>query len=100
MAVEITGLPPVVVQGNGNNTSTHVANENTGGNKTSTNADVVTLTSQATNIKTLETNIGKQSAVDGDRIEHLKAAIDAGSYIIDPARVAEKFIEFEISLTA
>jgi flagellar biosynthesis anti-sigma factor FlgM len=98
MAVEITGLPPVVVQGNGGSTSTQVAHENAGGNKTASNADVVTLTTQATHIKALET--GKQSVVDGDRIEHLKAAIDAGSYVIDPARVAEKFIEFEASLSA
>jgi flagellar biosynthesis anti-sigma factor FlgM len=99
MAVEITGLPPVVVQGNGGSTSTQVAHENAGGNKTaSPNADVVTLTTQAAHIKALET--GRQSVVDGDRIEHLKAAIDAGSYVIDPTRVAEKFIEFEASLSA
>lgn len=100
MAVEITGLPPIVAQGNGEKT-TGVARENTGqNNSASPSVDVVTLTSQATNIKALEADIGKQSAVDGNRIAHLKAAIDAGSYVIDPERVADKFIAFETSLSA
>lgn len=100
MAVEITGLPPAVTHGKGNNTAENTAHGNVTQEKTPASTDVVTLTSQATNIKALETDIGKQSAVDGNRVETLKAAIDAGSYVIDPSRVAEKFIEFEFSLSA
>ena len=101
MAVEITGLPPIVAQGNGEKTTSNVAQENAGqNNHTSPSVDVVTLTSQASNIKALEAGMGKQSVVDGERVEHLKATIDAGNYVIDPERVAEKFIAFESSLSA
>ena len=35
---------------------------------------------------------------DANRINHLKLAIDKGSYNINPLRVAEKFIQFESQL--
>lgn len=100
MAVEITGLPPVTVQGNGKSSATNPGQENAGQGAAPSSADVVTLSSQATQIKAFEADMDKQPSMDGDRIENLKAAIDSGSYVIDPTRVAEKFIEFEFSLTA
>lgn len=102
MAVEITGLPPLVAQGTGKKTASEIAPENAGQSKKplAGNADVVTLTSQAARLQALEADINKQSVVDDNRVENLKAAIDAGNYEIDPTRVAEKFIEFEFSLSA
>ncbi len=57
--------------------------------------DTVTLTTQADQLKSIEAGINAQPIVDGERVESLKSAIDAGNYKINPLNVAEKFIQFE-----
>ena len=78
MAVEITGLPPIVAQGNGEKTTTTIAQENAGqNNQTSPSVDVVTLTSQASNIKALEA--GLTDALDGTRSSRATTARSPGT---------------------
>jgi negative regulator of flagellin synthesis FlgM len=102
MAIEITGLPPHLLQGGGEGTKSNTAQGDTSQlpDKATAAADAVTLTTKATRLKSLEAGIGGQSVLDENRVEHLKAAIDAGKYEIDSERVAEKFIQFEVGLTA
>lgn len=104
MAIDSTGLPLSAPQASGTRTL-----NTTGGNgknvqrmdsvTTAAPTDTVTLTEQANQLKGIETSIANQSIVDEPRVERLKSAIDAGLYKINPARVAEKFIQFESNFT-
>ena len=105
MSVEITGLPSKPLPGNGDSAQTGVTNTNSN-NPQSTSAvalptpDSITLTRQAENLRSLEADINAQSAVDDERVEHLKLAISSGQFDINPRRVAEKFIQFESQFVA
>lgn len=103
MAVEITGVPGAP--------ATNKQVEQTGASGTSTvdpktslpgtaTADSFTVSQQAEKLRVIESTINTQPDVDGARVESLKTAIDAGSYDIDPTRVAEKLIELEAQFVA
>jgi len=103
MAIDITGFPPPQPQGSGG--STKSATDGSGNAAqavapaTAPNqADTVTLTPQASQLKGVESTITAQSVIDGERVQSLKSAIDAGAYEINALRVAEKFIQFENNL--
>ncbi|HHH48462.1 MAG TPA: flagellar biosynthesis anti-sigma factor FlgM [Gammaproteobacteria bacterium] len=103
MAIDITGFPPPQPQGTGG--STNSATNGSGNTAqavapatTASRADTVTLTPQASQLKKVESTIDAQSVVDGERVQNLKSAIDAGMYEINAQRVAEKFIQFENNL--
>ncbi len=100
MAIDITGFPPPQPQGTGG--STNSASNGSGNTAqavaTASRADTVTLTPQASQLKKVESTIDAQSVVDGERVQNLKSAIDAGMYEINAQRVAEKFIQFENNL--
>ncbi len=103
MAVDITGVPPSQPQGAGGSTKSTPSGS---GNAAQTlspaapanRADTVTLTPQASQLKSVEAEINAQSVIDGERVQSLKSAIDAGMYEINSLRVAEKFIQFENNL--
>jgi len=103
MAIDITGFPPPQPQGTGGSTTSTTDGS---GNATQavvpatpvTKADTVTLTPQANQLQGVESAISAQSVIDGERVQSLKSAIDAGAYEINALRVAEKFIQFENNL--
>ena len=57
---------------------------------------------EITNILPFNENgsVGQIAIDDAERIDHLKLAINKGDFTINPARVAEKFIQFESQLSA
>ena len=57
--------------------------------------DTVVLSSQAKAMKILEEKIGKQSSVNREKVERVKAAIARGEYPINFERVAEKLLDYE-----
>lgn len=61
-------------------------------------ADTVSLTSAASQLSSLYQQLDAVPVVDTQRVEALREAISNGSYEIDPARVAEKFLSFENTL--
>lgn len=65
------------------------------GNTSSGNADTVSLTDMASRLKTLEQKLGEQSEIDQAKVERVKDLISSGEFRIDPARVADKMIDFE-----
>ncbi len=100
MAIDITGIPPSQPQGTGGSAkSTTGSSENAAQNLSPANkVDTITLTPQASQLKSVESAIDTHSVIDGERVQNLKSAIDAGVYEINPLRVAEKFIQFENNL--
>ncbi|MFQ5487187.1 MAG: flagellar biosynthesis anti-sigma factor FlgM [Gammaproteobacteria bacterium] len=60
--------------------------------------DKVSLTDTGALLQRLSDRIAEQPAIDSQRVESIRQAIAAGSYEIDPVRVAEKMISFESAL--
>jgi len=100
MAVDITGIPPAQPQNGGDGVQGTAADKGQPNPQAApvapaNTSDTLTLTSQASRLKSIESGIGAQSVIDGQRVQSLKSAIDTGAYEINPLRVAEKFIQFE-----
>lgn len=104
MAIEITGIPntatPATQRDNNATGAARSSTDQTVSNNSGHNATVddVTITQDARNLIKIEADVDKQSEVDHNRVASLKLEIDAGRYNIDPARVAEKFLQFETML--
>ncbi len=44
-------------------------------------------------------HIEQESIVDNEKVRKIKAAINAGTYVVDPDIIAEKLMDLEIELT-
>jgi len=109
MAVEISGVPgtpannKTVEQTGASAVNSAVSKTSSPSSAVNTGApttDSFTISQQAERLRVIDSTINTQPDVDGARIESLKIAIDAGRYDIDPLRVAEKLIEFEMQIVA
>jgi len=106
MAVDITGVTTTPLSSNKTESKQTALNGTTTSNgqgleqTTATPIDKVTLTKQAEELRMIEKEINNQDGIDNERIENLKLEINAGRYDIDPQRVAEKFIKFEMLFVA
>jgi negative regulator of flagellin synthesis FlgM len=60
--------------------------------------DQVSLSGDATRIRTLAAGLGSLPEVDTARVERLRAAISEGHYHVHPERIAARFLEFEEQL--
>ena len=61
-------------------------------------ADQVSLTDQANRLQALEKTVLAMSDVDDSRVAAVRAQLDRNAYVIDPADVAAKLIDFETAL--
>jgi negative regulator of flagellin synthesis FlgM len=61
----------------------------------SSTTDTVSLSDSAVKLGKLENTVAATPVVDTQRVEQVKQAIEDGSYTVDPARVAEKLMQFE-----
>lgn len=82
---------PVDNQGNG---SGKTASEQSGAA-----SDRVSLTGEAQKLKELETELASQPVVDSQRVNAVRAAVEDGSFAVNPERIAEKMISLEQALT-
>lgn len=57
--------------------------------------DTVRLTEMASRLRSLEQKLTQQPEVDQDRVEQVRNAISSGEFRVDPARVADKIMDFE-----
>ena len=57
-----------------------------------TNKDSVLLSSQAQTLAKLENTIKSSTGVDQEKVASIKAAIDDGSFNIDPSSIADKLL--------
>ncbi|NOX76236.1 MAG: flagellar biosynthesis anti-sigma factor FlgM [Gammaproteobacteria bacterium] len=103
MAIDITG--PSISRVSGDNKSGSLESKNRDAvslkmdQQSPSRADSLTLTRDSDMLKKIENTINERPIDNNDKINRLKASIDSGGYNIDPKRVADKFIQFEISLT-
>ena len=60
--------------------------------------DHVTLTDSARSLQRIEEAVAKTPVVNAGKVAAVKQAIGAGTYKIDPARIADKLIKYERGL--
>ena len=58
-------------------------------------SDRVELSDSARSLQSLAHEIADLPAVDAARVDSIRRAITEGRYHVDPARLAQKFLEFE-----
>ena len=98
MSIEINGIPPTQVHGSSDDTKLNRAEvqpaeqQETG--KSSTN-DTVSLSDSAVKLGQLDNSAVSAPVIDTQRVEQVKQAIIDGSYEVDPAKVADKLMQFE-----
>ncbi len=64
----------------------------------SATTDTVSLSDNAVQLGKLGNSTASSPVVDAQRVEQVKQAIENGDYEVDPARVAEKLMQFEAVL--
>ena len=92
--VRQTGTQPNTGNGNG------VGNDNVGnqGAAGGNQPDAVSISSRAADLQSLETSIKQLPDTDASRVNALREQINAGEYVVDSQRVADKILAFERSL--
>lgn len=98
MSIEINGLPPSKVTSSTDETQLKQAAEQPsseqGSGKSST-TDTVSLSDNAVQLGKLDNTAASTPVVDTQRVEQVKQAIKDGTYEVDPAKVADKLMQFE-----
>jgi negative regulator of flagellin synthesis FlgM len=65
---------------------------------TDVRTDSVSLTSEATQLQSIQKTIEDTPIVNSERVEALRAAIADGSYTVDATELAQNIIDFETQL--
>ena len=98
MAMEINGLPPSKVSSSADDPQVKQTREQPSAEQESarsSTADTISLSDNAVQLGKLGSNVVNTPVVDTQRVEQVKQAIQDGTYEVDPARVAEKLMQFE-----
>ena len=98
MPIEINGIPPSKVPGATDDSQVKRAVEQTSTQQESgksATADTVSLSDNAVQLGKLDNTAVSTPVVDTQRVEQVKQAIKDGTYEVDPARVADKLMQFE-----
>jgi len=69
-----------------------------GSTSSTTGSDKLSLTSEATQLRALEDEINALPAIDTQRVQEVQRSLATGSFQIDPARVADKMLQFEAAV--
>ena len=103
MTIEITGpltLKSGMTQDSKMRPSRTDAADTPQDNAGSASQDKVSLTATAALLHKLDTEVAASPVVDTARVNGVRAAINDGSFSIDPDRVAGKLIRFELAVQA
>lgn len=105
MPIEITGQTTAHTANANEGASVRTTHTGTGtdaksgaGTTDSSSLDTLSLTGAAALMQKLDAAIAATPVVDMARVNRIQQAIENGTYKIDPARVAEKMLEFETAL--
>ncbi len=91
-----TGTQPAPDNSTGNGVGNgNVGNQSAAG---SSQADAVSISSRAADLQSLETSIKQLPDTDVSRVNALREQINAGDYVVDSQRVADKILAFERNL--
>lgn len=98
MSIDINGITPAKVHGSVEDPKLERPTEQTPvqqeSGKSST-ADTLSISDSAQQLGKLKEAVASLPVVDTQRVEQMKQAIKNGSYEVDPAKVADKLMQFE-----
>ncbi len=104
MAIEITGLPtpppqaaPDKSAGAAEQRPAAVAGQEESGRSAS---DTLNLTDTAAQLRRLEKHLATLPSDSTQRVESIRQAVTSGTYQVNPARIADKLLGFEVALHA
>jgi negative regulator of flagellin synthesis FlgM len=102
MANKISGMDGRPVQVGGSAPTSRVRESTSEGKKTETTspASNIDVSDTARTLAALESHIGTLPVVNESRVDAVRRAMDEGRYHIDPQRVADKMMRFEVDLLA
>jgi len=98
MSIEINGIPPSKVSSSADDPQVKQTVEQTSTDQESgksSTADTVSLSDNAVQLGKLDNTAVSTPVVDTQRVEQVRQAIKDGSYEVDPAKVADKLMQFE-----
>ena len=68
--------------------------------ETTSPASNIDVSDDARTLAALESHIGTLPVVNESRVDAVRRAVDDGRYHVDPQRVADKMLRFEVDLLA
>ena len=98
MPIDINGIPSSKVPGSVDDAKVKQTVEQPSAQQESgksSTTDTVSLSDNAVQLGKLENTVVSTPVVDTQRVEQVKQAIKDGSYEVDPAKVADKLMQFE-----
>ena len=101
MANKISGIDGRPVQVGGGAPVSRVRDTTTEGRKTEgTGTSNIDVSDTARTLAALEERISTLPVVSESRVDAVRKAMDEGRYHVDPQRVADKMLRFEVDLLA
>ena len=102
MANKISGIDGRPVPVGGGAPVSRVRDTTSEGKKTETTgtASNIDVSDTARTLAALESHIGTLPIVNESRVDAVRRAVDDGRYHVDPQRVADKMLRFEVDLLA
>jgi negative regulator of flagellin synthesis FlgM len=102
MANKISGIDGRPVQVGGGAPVSRVRDTTAEGRKADTTGTVsnIDVSDTARTLAALEDRISTLPVVDESRVDAVRRAMDEGRYHVDPQRVADKMLRFEVDLLA
>ena len=102
MANKISGIDGRPVQVGGSAPTSRVKDTTSEGRKTETTGTVsnIDVSDTARTLAALEGKISTLPVVNESRVDAVRRAMDEGRYHVDPQRVADKMMRFEVDLLA
>jgi negative regulator of flagellin synthesis FlgM len=102
MANKISGIDGRPVQVGGSAPASRVRSSTSEGAKSETASPVsnIDVSDTARTLAALESHIGTLPVVNESRVDAVRRAVDDGRYHVDPQRVADKMLRFEVDLLA
>jgi negative regulator of flagellin synthesis FlgM len=102
MANKISGIDGRPVQVGGGAPVSRARDATSEGRKTDATGTVsnIDVSDTARTLAALENHIGTLPVVNENRVDAVRRAMDEGRYHVDPQRVADKMLRFEVDLLA
>ena len=102
MANKISGIDGRPVQVGGGSPVSRTKDATSEGRKTETSATAsnIDVSDTARTMAALENRISTLPVVNESRVDAVRRAMDEGRYHVDPQRVADKMMRFEVDLLA
>jgi negative regulator of flagellin synthesis FlgM len=102
MAIDITGpsnpRPGTTGQGTTVRSATADRAASAGNPDGRTSQDKVSLTGAASLLQRVDAQLSRSPVIDTVRVNDIRQALADGSFVSDPARVAEKLVKFELAV--